>query len=149
MKRYRFRFSVTVYILMGLVIALCIASIVWNIFNVVELAGLGEARVVGYIIIIVITAVMLLMVTAGLISSYYVIEKDKIVARFGFVKTSIKMEDVVAVTHYVTTEKLVVYYGENKYSVVVISPSQYDSFQEEVHKKNQTIIANKISKEEE
>ena len=58
----------------------------------------------------------------------YVIKDGKLYTCFGFIRTKIEVEKITAVIHFKKSDKLVIYFNQNKYAVVVISPSEYDNF---------------------
>ena len=70
----------------------------------------------------------------------YVVKKDKVVLRFGFIPTTYSIQDVVQFTHFKKSDKLVMYFQDATYTVIVIPPTQYQAFVDSIRKQNSKII---------
>ena len=140
MKKYRFKYSPYVYLTCSLVLALALATIIWNVFNIVQLSDLGTFKIVGFALLIAIGIFLAVFTLAVLIRACYVISNEQIIACFGFVKSRNNVKDIIGITHFKKTNKLVVYFKDGKYAVIVINPEEYDSFAEDVRKINNHIL---------
>ncbi len=128
MKKFRFKYSTSVWLLLALVVVLSVAGMVWNIFNIKEYMWAGAFKVSIYAIIVAITACLAIFSISVMACGFYVIKGEYLYTRFGIVASKIKINDVTQIVHFKKSDKLVVYYGEDKYTVIVISPLEYDEF---------------------
>ena len=60
--------------------------------------------------------------------------------RFGFIRSKIKIDNVVQFSHFKKSNKLVMYFKNAEYTVIIISPEEYESFILAVRDINQRII---------
>ncbi len=58
----------------------------------------------------------------------YTVKGSTLYCNFGVVKTSYDIKDVVCITHFKKSDKLVVYFKDAKYTVIVIDNKLYDDF---------------------
>lgn len=140
MKKFRFKFSPLILSLMVLVLLAagggfalnlvrCLADTfdptVWNILSVA--------------IMLFVCVLLIVIVVALFFATYYTFRGDKLVTRYGIIKSEIAISAVTEVVLFKKTEKLVVYFDEDKYTVIVVKKEWYDEFIEEIRKINPAI----------
>ena len=140
MKTFKFKYTLTIWILLGVVLALSVAGIAWNIFTIVQFAGLNLTKTVSSIIMCVLCAFLGFLATSIMISGKYVVKNDAIISYMGIIKTVFPIKDVTEITHFKKSDKLVLYYKPDKYVVIVIDPLCYDDFVKTVRQINPMII---------
>lgn len=140
MKKFRFKYSPVIWILLALVIALLIGGIIWNAFNLVQYLWAGTFKIVIYSLIIALTAFLLLFALSMLFYGRYVVKSGFIFTYFGLIKSKVEIKNVVQVTHFKKSDKLVVYFSDQKFTVIVIDPKYYDDFVHAVREFNREII---------
>ena len=128
MKKFRFKYSATVWVLLAVVVILSTAGMVWNIFNLKEYLWAGAFKVTVYALIVLITAFLSLFALSVMAYGYYVIKKDCLYTQFGFVGSKVKISEITEITHFKKSNKLVAYFKDEKYSVIVIEEQNYDEF---------------------
>ena len=128
MKSFRFKYTVLIWVLLTAILCLSLAGVGWNIFNVIEFSRLNAVKTTTYSIILVFSALLCIVVIGVMLYGKYVIKDGKLYTCFGFIRTKIEVEKITAVIHFKKSDKLVIYFNQNKYAVVVISPSEYDNF---------------------
>ena len=128
MKSFRFKYTVLIWVLLTAILCLSLAGVGWNIFNVIEFSRLNAVKTTTYSIILVFSALLCIVVIGVMVYGKYVIKDGKLYTCFGFIRTKIEVEKITAVIHFKKSDKLVIYFNQNKYAVVVISPSEYDNF---------------------
>lgn len=128
MKNFRFKYNTTVWILLCVVLALSIAGLIWNVFNLTEYVWAGAFKITIYALIIAITAFLTVFVISVMLFGRYQIKDGYLYTRFGFVSSKEKIEDVVQVTHFKKSDKLVLYFKDEKYTVIVIAKEEYEKF---------------------
>lgn len=140
MNKFKFKYSVTVYVLLILTLALSVVGLVWNIFNAVHFAQSETFKFVSSCIISVVTAALIVFVSSVLFYGKYVIKNGYLYTYFGFLKSKTPVLDVIEITHFKKSNKLVVYFKTNEYTVIVIAPEQYDDFILAMRKVNKNIV---------
>lgn len=140
MKKFRFRYSATVWTLLVLVLILSVTGLFWNILNLIEYSFLGALKTVTYSLMVLMTAVLSVLVLSIMIYGRYVIKNGDLLTFFGFFKSKTKISEIVQVTHFKKSDKLVLYFIDQKYTVVVISKEDYERFILALREVNRAIV---------
>ncbi|MBQ8426507.1 MAG: hypothetical protein IJX16_01965 [Clostridia bacterium] len=128
MKKFRFKYSTSVWVLLMLVVVLSTAGMVWNIFNLKEYVWAGAFKITVYALIVAITAFLSVFAISIMVHGLYVIKKDCLYTQFGFVGSKVKISEITEITHFKKSNKLVAYFKDEKYTVIVIDEQNYDEF---------------------
>ncbi len=128
MKKFSFKYSPLAWVLLVAVVALSFLGIVWNVFNLKEYWWAGPVKIATYFIIIAITLALLVVGVSVMVYGCYTIKGDTLSCNFGVVKTTYDIKDVVSIAHFKKSDKLVVYFKDAKYTVIVIDSKLYDEF---------------------
>lgn len=128
MKKFRFYYSPLLKILIALVIAIAAAGLVVNILTVINYAKTNAFLSVVYGVLCLLTAVLLAEAVAIAFYGLYKIKDGYLYAYFGFIYSKTDVKNIVCAQVFKKTEKLVVYYKDEKFSVIIISPEQFDDF---------------------
>ncbi len=140
MKSFKFRYSKTVWVLLCVVLILSVSGICWNVFNLVTFINDGALKTIAYVLIILLTTFLLAFVISVMAFGRYVIKDKDLIQYFGFLKSKTSLDDIVAITHFKKSNKLVLYFKDAKYTVIVISPTEYDNFVVSIRKANPSIL---------
>ena len=70
----------------------------------------------------------------------YVVDGGYLYSYFGFIKSKIDISEIIEITHFKKSNKLVVYFKDGKYTVIVIASELYDNFVIAVRESNKSII---------
>lgn len=140
MKTFRFKYSPLVWTLLVLVLLLSLGGLAWNIFNIVEYSWADVFKIASFAIILAATAFLTAFAISVMLFGRYVIGNGKLRTRFGFISTATNVSDVVQITHFKKSDKLVVYFSDQKYSVIIIDRSEYDDFVLALRQLNPSII---------
>ncbi|MBR2449189.1 MAG: hypothetical protein IKB30_03605 [Clostridia bacterium] len=135
-----FKYSPVVWALLSLVIILSAAGLIWNIYSLVEYSLLGGAKTVTHALMIIITAALILFVISVMVYGRYVVTEKYLIQYFGLVKNKTELSKIIAITHFKKSDKLVAYFSDQKYTVIVISPALYDAFVLSVRDKNPSVV---------
>ena len=76
---------------------------------------------------------------ALLIRSVYKVTDSEIVLWFGIVKSVYKIKDIESIHLFTKTNKLVLYFKDGKYTVIVVKPEWYNDFTKDILAKNDKI----------
>ena len=128
MKSFKFRYSITVWVLLSLILVISVLGLAWNVFNIIHFKGEQTFKVVSYYAISAITVALSIFVISVMTNGRYVIKNGYLYTCFGFVKNRTQIKDVIGLTHFKKSNKLVAYFKDNEYTVIVIAPEEYDKF---------------------
>lgn len=142
MKKYKFSSSTLAKILLVLVFVLCTIGIVWNVINLIGSTNKSVFNIILYCVSIVLAVILNVFAIAIFFFSGYAIDEKNLTISLGFNKNKTPLEEIVAITLFKKSNKLVLYFAEQKYTVVVIKPSEYESFVLELRAKNNKIVYN-------
>lgn len=149
MNNFKFAYGKGVWILLALAIPLAAAGLGWNIYNLVYFAEEGIYKILAYGLSVLICGALLAFCISVAVYGRYVFKNGCIYLRFGFVYTKTKAEDVVRITHFIKSDKLVIYFKDAKYSVVVIAPELYKEFISAVKALNPNVITDVCDEQQE
>lgn len=140
MNKFRFKFSALVYVLIIAVILFALGGLFFNVYSIVYYLKVDIKQNVLYIITSILVFLLLIIAVSLLFHSKYEIKNGKIYSYFGFFVTKYNIEDVVSFTHFHKLDKLVMYFKDNTYTVIVIDNKQYDNFYKAVREINGNVI---------
>ena len=140
MKKYRFKYNAITWVLLTVVLALGTGGLIWNIFNLEEYVWAGTFKIIAYSMIILVNILLIVFDLSVMLFGYYKIEGMSVICRFGIIKTVYDVNDVVEITHFKKSDKLVMYFKDATYTVIVIAKSEYEDFILSLRKINREII---------
>ena len=140
MAKFRFKYARSVWVLLSIVLALCLAGLIWNVFELCEYVYADTFKIVSYSIVICLTFILSAFVLSVMFYGFYVVKKNCLYTCFGFVSYKVKLDEIVQITHLKKSDKLVVYYSDQKFNVIVISKAEYDRFIKVLREQNPNII---------
>ena len=139
MKSFKFAYTKIVWALLFLVVTLALISLAWNIYNLICFLDDGLFKIISYSIIVVLTLALLIFTISVIFYGRYIIKDQCLISYFGFVRTKYKISNLTEITHFKKSDKLVVYFADNSYTVIVISPQYYDQFVLSIREQNPAI----------
>lgn len=140
MKKFKFQYSPIVWVLLSIILIFCLGGLLWNVFNLAEYFWAGTAKIISYSLLILACLFLVVFVLSVMFYGNYVIKKECLYTCFGLIHTKVDIKDVVQIIHFKKSNKLVVYFSDQKYSVIVISPAKYDEFVLELRQQNPLIV---------
>ena len=127
MRKFKYKKSVLITVVIGLLTACALAGIIMNIISIVN-DGNSFLRVLSYSIILAISVFMLVASLLMLLTAHYKITDTYMITSYGIIKERLPINLINSVSIFKTSDNLVVYYNENKYQVVLISADEFDEF---------------------
>ncbi len=137
---FRYKFNLTTWILLGVVLAVSLVSVGLNAYNLSLLVKSGSSNFTIRIIMLVVSVLLTLFVISVISFSFYKVKNDCVYTYFGFIRSKTNVNDIVQFTHFKKSNKLVAYFKDEKYIVIVVSPQDYDGFIQAVRELNPKII---------
>lgn len=139
MKQYKFKLS-------KLAILGCVAGILLGLIGIGFTAyriyryGFSSAQlIIQYAVVLIVGLLAIALFAAILIRSTYKITDTEIVLWFGFIKSAYKISDIESVHLFTKTNKLVLYFKDERYTVIVVKPEWYHDFIQQLLSKNKNI----------
>lgn len=140
MKKFNFKYPPIAWVLLAVVLLLALGGLGWNIFNLIELWGGEIVKLASYFIVIIIALILICFAISIMVYGNYAIKGKNIVCNLGFLKTTFNIEEVTQITHFKKSDKLVLYFINGNYTVIVISPEEYERFILAVREVNSKIL---------
>ncbi len=129
-KKFSFLYTTLIKALILLVIFLSLAGLIWNIYNFITVASSSLEpfnKVFRWVILLFNLALLVFMVSV-VFFSYYSVDQTNLNVRFGLFVTKYKLSEISGITHFTKSDKLVIYFTDETYTVAVIKPTEYASF---------------------
>ncbi len=151
MYRFRFKFTPLIWVLLSVVLALSLAGFGWNIYNIISLNNIAIAQsttitqtfatkfIVGLIMLLV-TLVLVALVLSIMLGSKYSVKKGYVYCYFGVIRSKTAIKEIVSFARFKNGNKLVAYFDDKSYALIIISPDKYDAFVCAVRSFNDKIV---------
>ncbi len=140
MKSFRFRYSTLIWVLLAVILLITLAGAGYSIYSLIALSKLGVGKIISSSLIALINLALFVFALSVTVYGKYVVKNGCLYSYFGFIKTKTEIKNVIQITHFKKTDKLVAYYSDAKYSVIVISPKDYDAFISAIREVNPSVI---------
>lgn len=118
----KIKFSKLVIGLCVLVYLLCLGGMAISIWRMLEFGVHGFSDVLKYPFLIAICAFGILLITAMLISSNYIVKNGNFITQYGFVRSKFAIKEITELTLNSDEKKLTVYFSE-QYLIIAVHPS--------------------------
>lgn len=106
----------------------------------------GIVRILISVALLCLAAFLLALFLSSLIYQYYSVKDGKLKLRLGFIAITYSIDDVSEVIYFKDKQKLVMYYGEDKFTIILLSEEKHENFIKALRKINPEIIYdNKIN----
>lgn len=137
---YKFRFSKLIIILsIAAILVAAGGGIGWTIYRIVDIGFQTVLLGIQYVVLLLVSALIIVVFVSLLIRSCYKITDKEIVLWFGIIKSSYKIADIESVHLFTKTNKLVVYFKNERYTVIVVKPEWNNEFIKDLLSKNEKI----------
>lgn len=137
---FRFKYSTLVWVLLIFVLTISFVALVWNVYSLATYALLGDLKIITHAVMIAITVFLCVLVVSVMSFGRYVVTDKYLIQYFGIIQSKTLLKDIVQIAHFKKSNKLVAYFKEQKYTVIVIDPSLYEKFVFTVRAQNPSVI---------
>ena len=141
---FKFHYSALLWVMLTAVIALALTGLVWNTYNLIYFINAGIDKIISYSLIVLATGALGVIAFSVAFFGRYVIKNDVLVTCFGVFSSKTQLTEITEVVHFKKSNKLVVYFADQKFSVVLIAPEKYDHFVIALRDKNPKIRFNAL-----
>lgn len=139
MKKYKFRFTTLILILLWVTIVLCVAAFGWNIYRFTQTGANSVYEWIQYGILFFTSVFFAALIVSILIRSQYILTEKQLITQFGFIRSKYEIANITSVHLFKGAGKLAVYFNDNKYMVIVVKPEWYEEFIREIMQRNDKI----------
>ncbi len=139
MKTYKFKFSKLIICLCIAALLVAVAGIVFTIYRINRYGFSSPTLSIQHVVILLFAALAIVVFASLLMRSVYKVTDSEIVLWFGIVKSVYKIKDIESIHLFTKTNKLVLYFKDGKYTVIVVKPEWYNDFTKDILAKNDKI----------
>ncbi len=141
--KFKYKFSNSIKILFTCIYLLAVACFTWNLirlFNSLssEIA-LTTYNYLSLFLCLLLPIVIVVFITAILISSYYTVKNGKLTVRFGLMADSYPIKEIDNIIKNVKTDVLVVNFKDESSLKVLIDKNSFDDFSATIIKENKDV----------
>lgn len=151
MKTFKYKFTTTTLVFIYLGIALSVAGIALNTFNIfneqVWTYANNSMPIIRYVLVYLVAALLAVILISLLVSSYYAVDGETFKTSFGIIKTSYDVKKIQVINLDRKTNKLSVHFDDEKFIVIVVKKEWHDEFIDALLKANPDIEFSIESKE--
>ena len=151
MKKYKFKFNTLTLILMLVGILVAIGCIVVNAIRLFKkLNGDYALTIYEYIsfpLIGLLAVGFIVIIVFAFFNSYYKIDSDKVILKFGIIKNVIDLNDVTEVRLLTQKNKLELIFTDESYFVISTNSEWFESFVDEIKEKRPKIAFVQITEQ--
>ena len=143
MKKFRFKLNAVSLIMLIVGVLLSICCIVWNIFNITAYFRLNidaTLKLVSYFLVIAVALLAGGLCVSVLAFSRYTVTQKYLLLNLGVLRSKTPVCDITEIAYFKKQNKLVCYFGEDKFSVIVIDQKEFDDFINALREQNGKIV---------
>lgn len=140
MRKFVFKYTFTIWLLLILVSAIFAAATAVNLYDAIVFFTENRTKSVFALIVALISAVLLVSIVSAIVYGRYVVKGKYLYFHFGLFFTKTEIGNIFQITEFKAQQKLVMYYNNEKYSVILIDEKYYNDFYEALRKVNSAII---------
>lgn len=141
MNKYRFKLSKAAIVgcIFGIILGL--VGIGFTVYRILSpsLGFSSPQLIIQHIVIIIASLLALSVFPSILIRSVYKVSDKELILWFGFIKSVYKIEDMESIHLFTKSNKLVIYFKDERYTVIVVKPDWYNEFTKDICSRNNKI----------
>ncbi len=138
MKSFRIKYSPLIILLLALCLAIFILGITISFINLFKSLD-NTIDIVKYSFLILLNFALIVFTVSVFVYGKYTIKNEDLILHIGIIATKYKIKEIVSINIFKKTNKLVIYFINQKYTVIIIPPKKYDEFILELRSKNREI----------
>ncbi len=127
-KKFKYNLTTTVKILLYVGLALAATCLVWNVVRMFNGSITDDYDYISVILALGLSVAFLVIATGVLINSAFTLKEKTLVVNWGVLKNSFNYSEIINVTYYKIPNKLVIYFKDETWFNIVISPAEYSEF---------------------
>lgn len=139
MNTYKFKLSKIAVLFCILGLLLGAGGIAFTVYRILRLGFTSPQLIIQHVILLIIAPLAIAIFASILIRSVYKVTDKEIVLWFGFIKSSYSIANIESIHLFSKTNKLVLYFKDEKYTVIVVKPEWYNDFTKDILSRNNKI----------
>ena len=139
MKSYKFKLSKLILIFLIAALVAAVGGICLTIYRIDKYGFSTVLLGIQHVVILLACVLLIVILVSILIRSVYQITDKEVVLWFGIIKSSYKISEMESIHLFTKTNKLVIYFKNDRYTVIVVKPEWYNEFTKELLSKNDKI----------
>ena len=143
MKVFKLKFTRTIYIILGFVLAVGAAVFALTLWQVIDFglrhSAMPAFTIVKYVLMFFVSVALIVIGVLFLTRSFFAVDGKKIKLSFAALPTTYNAEDIDAVVLDRATDRLSIVFKDEKCIFVTISPEKYTDFVQAVLEANPAI----------
>lgn len=139
---FKIKYSVVVWALLFVVAVASLLGFAWNVYNLVYFINAKPLKIITYSLLVLTTGALFVIVVGVIAFGKYTVKNGVLCMKLGFFTLKTPTEEVLEITLFKKSNKLVTYFSDSKYAVVLISPADYENFILALRNQNKKIIYN-------
>ena len=108
--------------------------------NIIEYIKISTIKTVTYLLTLIVSSALFILCISVIINGCYKIKNGYLYSCFGIIRTKTNLDNIISITHYKKTDKLVLFFKSAEFSVIIISPKDYEDFILSLKQANPRII---------
>ena len=145
MKKFTFKYTKILWVLTILLLIILLSGVAFNIYNLVKFWDTGLQNNISQILLALVNLTLLVFCLSLIFMRNYLVTSEHLFTRFGILKFKVPLKDITEVIIYEKQKKLVVYFADTKYTVIIIDEKEYDNFADALKENNPLIYISKQS----
>ena len=145
MKKFRFYFSLPVWILLSLSLLCSLGGIGINIFNLI--VAREDTIIFKFVAFLVLCTILVGLILSVMIHSTYKIKDGKLYLYFGFIKNTFNLSEALNLTHFEDKDMLVLFFNQAEYTRIVIKKQDFNAFANSIIEENEKIVFSSANKD--
>ena len=144
MKRYTYKFTPLVIILLIALLVIAVCCIGLNVYrlidNIVKNNEINFYSWISYAVIILLSIIAIILVISIFAKSYYEINEKAVVLRWGLIKNEIELKTVKQVKLSAVNHKLELIFEDESFFVILTDELWFEEFVDEIKQKRPQIV---------
>ena len=137
---FKIKYSAVIWALVVAVAVISLLGFMWNVYNLVYFINAKPLKIITYSLLVLATGALFAIVIGVIFFGKYTIKDGVLCMKLGFFKLKTPVNEIVEITLFKKSNKLVTYFSDSKYAVVLISPADYENFILALRSQNQQIV---------
>lgn len=141
---FKFKYSALVWVLLACVLALSLVGLIWNAYNLIYFINSSVDKITSYSLIVLAIGALFVIALGVVFFGRYTVKNGVFCMHLGFFATKYSTDEITEIVHFKKSDKLVVYFSDQKYMVVMIANENYDNFVLALRNQNPKIAYNSM-----
>ena len=144
LKKYKYQFNKNFYAVAIFGSLVAVACLVLNVIRFINLSSKGISpsfyEYVSLVVSVVLSIAFVVFVITAICDSYYIIENDFVLLKWGVIQNKLKSEEFKEIKLITNQNKLELIFKDDSYFVIAVSKSWQEEFINEIKAKYPSVL---------